>query len=130
MGSPDTRGPAPNAVAWIRRSQWCRPWNPQVESQLGDLDDRQVQSDEHHQDGEEGSGQRLESERAGDRGRGENPASAATPRTDSISGMLGLLRQNGTGRVRTTKMTRVCVARDSTNQPDRNRLGPAWRARA
>lgn len=100
MGSPDTRGPALNAVVPIRRSHWCRPWNPQVEPRLDDLDDRQVDSDEHHQDGGEGSGQRLESERAGDRGRGEDRPSAATPRTDSISGMLGLLCQNGTGRVR------------------------------
>jgi hypothetical protein len=29
-------------------------------------------------------------------------------------------------RVRMAKITRVWVARDSTNQPDRNSAGPAW----
>ena len=40
--------------------------------------------------------------------------------------MLGRLRKNGMRRVRMAKITRVWVARDSTNQPDRNSAGPAW----
>ena len=42
----------------------------------------------------------------------------------SASGVLGLLRKNGTRRVRIAKMIRLCVASDSTNQPDRN--SGAW----
>jgi hypothetical protein len=33
---------------------------------------------------------------------------------------------NGLRLVRIAKMTRVWVARDSANQPARNRAGPAW----
>ena len=38
----------------------------------------------------------------------------------TASGVLGRLRKNGTRRVRIAKMTRLWVASDSTNQPDRN----------
>ena len=41
--------------------------------------------------------------------------------------MLGRLRKNGIRRVRMAKMTSVWVASDSTNQPERNRAGPAWK---
>ena len=39
---------------------------------------------------------------------------------------VGRLRKNGTRRVRITKVTRVWVASDSTNQPAWNRCCPAW----
>ncbi len=41
--------------------------------------------------------------------------------------MLGRLRQNGRRRVRITKITSVCVASDSTNQPVRNSAACACR---
>ena len=44
--------------------------------------------------------------------------------------MLGRLLKKGTRRVRMTKMTSVCVVSDSTNQPERNRVGPAWKTRS
>jgi hypothetical protein len=49
---------------------------------------------------------------------------ATTPRAARVRGRLGWLRKKGMRRVRIAKMTRVWVARDSTNQPDRN-----WRHR-
>ena len=49
-----------------------------------------------------------------------------TTASAASSGMLGRLRKNGMRRVRMAKITRVWVARDSTNQPDRNSAGPAW----
>lgn len=50
---------------------------------------------------------------------------ATTTSTATTIVVLGRLRQNGTRRVRMTNTTRVWVASDSTNQPERNRLGPA-----
>ena len=48
----------------------------------------------------------------------------------SASGVLGLLRKNGTRRVRIAKMIRVCVASDSTNQPERNSGARAWKTQS
>ena len=48
-----------------------------------------------------------------------------TPITATEERAAGRLRQNGTRWVRITKTTRVCVARDSTNHPERNSAGPA-----
>lgn len=45
----------------------------------------------------------------------------------ATSGKLGWLRKNGIRRVLIAKMTRVCVARDSTNQPERNSAALAWK---
>ena len=42
----------------------------------------------------------------------------------TVSGVLGRLWKNGTRRVRMAKMTRLWVASDSTNQPERNSV--AW----
>ena len=59
--------------------------------------------------------------------RGVNGRAAPTAAQASgttIIGRLGRLRRNGTRRVRITKMTRVCVASDSTNQPVRNSSWP------
>ena len=47
-----------------------------------------------------------------------------TPSTANRSGRLGRLFQNGTRWVRITKTTRVWVASDSTNHPERNSAGP------
>ena len=44
---------------------------------------------------------------------------------EASSAVLGRLWKNGTRRVRIAKMTRVCVARDSTNQPEWNSSAPA-----
>ena len=48
-----------------------------------------------------------------------------TANTAPRSARLGRLRQKGTRCVRMTKTTRVWVARDSTNHPERNSAGPA-----
>ena len=59
---------------------------------------------------------------------GENGSATPTPTHTSVdmaSGTLGRLRRKGTRRVRMAKMTRLWVASDSTNQPERNRVGPA-----
>jgi len=45
----------------------------------------------------------------------------------AASGVLGRLRKKGTRRVRIAKMTRLWVARDSTNQPDWKRDEWAWK---
>ena len=59
----------------------------------------------------------------------EDPGSRAPMATTTIietsSGLEGRLRKKGTRLVRMTNTTRVWVASDSTNQPDRNRAGPA-----
>ena len=63
---------------------------------------------------------------------GENGRIAPTTAHASVAmskGRLGRLRTKGTRRVRITKITSVCVARDSTNQPDRKRSGPACSSR-
>src|SRR3974377_1299640 len=49
-----------------------------------------------------------------------------TAKAASSSGTLGGVWKNGIRRVRITKITRVWVASDSTNQPVWNRTGPAW----
>ena len=50
---------------------------------------------------------------------------ATTENVANVSTPPGLLRRNGTRRVRMAKMIRVWVASDSTNQPVRNSTGPA-----
>src|SRR6266511_3062267 len=57
---------------------------------------------------------------------GSSAPAVTTPRAARVSGRLGWLRRNGIRRVRMAKMTRVWVARDSTNQPVRNWAGPEW----
>src|ERR1039458_9079892 len=57
---------------------------------------------------------------------GSSVPTAATPTAARTSGRLGWLRKNGMRRVRIAKITRVWVARDSTNQPERNSAGPEW----
>ena len=57
---------------------------------------------------------------------GSAAPTVTTASAASSSGTLGRLRKNGMRRVRMAKITRVWVARDSTNQPDRNSAGPAW----
>ena len=57
---------------------------------------------------------------------GSTAPTVTTASAASSSGTLGRLRKNGMRRVRIAKMTRVWVARDSTNQPERNSAGPAW----
>ena len=60
---------------------------------------------------------------------GENGSATPTATTASVaasSAPLGLLRRNGTRRVRIAKITSDCVASDSMNQPVRNSSGPAW----
>src|SRR6266536_3805576 len=57
---------------------------------------------------------------------GSSAPTLTTPRAARVSGRLGWLRKNGIRRVRMAKMTRVWVARDSTNQPVRNWDGPEW----
>src|SRR5579864_3184498 len=59
--------------------------------------------------------------------KGKKAPTATTVRTAMIIDRLGRLCQNGIRRVRITNTTRVCVASDSTNQPDRNRDGLAWK---
>ena len=56
------------------------------------------------------------------RDRQDAPTGDGAERGES-SGRLGWLRKNGIRRVRIAKMTRVWVARDSTNQPERNCAG-------
>jgi hypothetical protein len=58
---------------------------------------------------------------------GSRVPTVTTPRAARVSGRLGWLRKNGMRRVRIAKITRVWVARDSTNQPERNWVGPAWK---
>ena len=58
---------------------------------------------------------------------GSAAPTATTPSAARSSGRLGRLRKNGMRLVRIAKMTRVWVARDSTNQPVRNSAGPAWK---
>src|SRR6185312_8458221 len=53
------------------------------------------------------------------------PTATAAP-TEVASARLGLLRQKGLRRVRIAKITSVCVASDSMNQPVRKSDGPAW----
>ncbi len=53
------------------------------------------------------------------------PIAAQASGSTSI-GRLGRLRRKGTRRVRMTKITSVWVASDSTNQPLRNSLSPAF----
>ena len=58
---------------------------------------------------------------------------SATPMTTTATAATvntrpGLLRTNGTRRVRIAKMISVWVASDSTNQPVRNSTGPACSA--
>ena len=48
---------------------------------------------------------------------GSTVPAATTATMLSASRRLGRLRQNGMVRVRITKITSVCVASDSTNQP-------------
>src|SRR5690348_6800112 len=43
-----------------------------------------------------------------------------------MSARLGRLEKNGTRCVRMTKMTSDCVMSDSTNQPVRKSVAPAW----
>ncbi len=50
---------------------------------------------------------------------------ATTVTAASVNTRPGLLRKNGTRRVRIAKMISVWVARDSTNHPVRNCTGPA-----
>src|SRR4051812_15164564 len=51
---------------------------------------------------------------------GMNAPTATTMNTEASSGLDGRLRKNGTRRVRMTNTMSVCVASDSTNQPERN----------
>jgi hypothetical protein len=53
---------------------------------------------------------------------GSNAPMATTVRAGKVSARLGRLRKNGTRLVRIAEMISVWVARDSTNQPDRNRI--------
>src|SRR5688572_13265370 len=55
---------------------------------------------------------------------GRSAPAAAQALTPQARPRLGRLRQGGPA-VRITKITSVCVARDSTNQPVRKRVGPA-----
>ena len=52
---------------------------------------------------------------------------AITDSVVTVSKPPGLLRKNGTLRVRIAKMISVWVASDSTNQPVRNSTAPACR---
>ena len=61
---------------------------------------------------------------------GSRAPTATAPSAARVNGMLGWLRTNGTRLVRIAKMIRVCVARDSTNQPVRNSGAPAWNTRS
>src|SRR5664279_3395634 len=58
---------------------------------------------------------------------GRTAPTATTLNAARVSGRLGWLRKNGTRRVRMAKMTSVWVARDSTNQPERNSAACAWK---
>ena len=57
---------------------------------------------------------------------GSTAPAVTTASAASSSGTLGRLRKNGMRRVLMAKITRVWVARDSTNQPVLNSAGPAW----
>ena len=50
---------------------------------------------------------------------GSAKAIATTTSVDTVSALLARLRKKGTRRVRIAKMARLCVASDSTNQPER-----------
>src|SRR5664280_986276 len=56
---------------------------------------------------------------------GSKAPTTTTVKVEATRARPGLLRKKGLRRVRMTKMTRVWVASDSTNQPDRNRVAPA-----
>jgi DNA-binding XRE family transcriptional regulator len=49
-----------------------------------------------------------------------------TLRATSGQGQAGVTEEDGMRRVGMAKMTRVWVASDSTNQPERNRADPEW----
>ena len=51
---------------------------------------------------------------------GSTAPTRTIPEAASARGRLGRLRKNGMRLVRMAKITSVCVARDSTNQPVRN----------
>jgi hypothetical protein len=71
------------------------------------------------------------------RGRGVKPSVRAsgvngsakpivtTASVEARSGQLGRLRKKGTRRVRIAKIARLCVASDSTNQPERKSVALA-----
>ena len=95
-----------------------------VEAALDDLDQREVGDDHRDQDQEERGGNVGEAEHIGERARTAGSRRRGACDGVIIIGRLGVLRKNGTRRVRITKMIRVWVASDSTNQPERN---SAWR---
>src|ERR1035437_712318 len=103
-----------------------------VEDPFADLDQGEVAGDHGRQRGVERGWQRLEAEGAGQRRGGEQRGGGGGtdggggPTAARTSGRLGWLRKNGMRRVRIAKITRVWVARDSTNQPERNSAGPEW----
>src|SRR5450759_288574 len=61
---------------------------------------------------------------------GSSAPTVTTLSAARVSGRLGWLRKNGVRRVRIAKITKVWVARDSTNQPERNCAGPEWKTQS
>ena len=98
-----------------------------VEDAFTDFDEDEIAGDHAGQRDEERDRKRAESESVCQRCGGQCGADATTPSAAMTSGALGWLRKNGIRRVRIAKITRVWVASDSMNQPERNSAAPAWK---
>ena len=88
------------------------------ESVLAGLDQHQVTDDDPGQGEEERAGRGRKPRTWPSGVKGTTAPAMTTPNAASSSGTLGPLRKNGIRLVRITNITRVWVARDSTNQPE------------
>ena len=95
-----------------------------VEDRLADLDQHEVDDDHPDEESEESRRQRLEPQHVRERRVRKVGAGCDAEQRGEVSGLLARLRKNGTRRVRMAKITRLCVASDSTNHPERN--SGAW----
>jgi hypothetical protein len=86
-----------------------------------------VADDYASEGGEASDGQRLEAEGVGQRARGDHRADRDHAEDGQSQRKAGVAVEKGEGRVRIAKMIDVWMARDSTNQPERNWAGPEWK---
>ena len=88
------------------------------EPRLPRLDQTQVGHDHQHEDPQEAAGSAVNPSTPATGENGSTTPTAAQASVVASSGRLGRLWKNGIRRVRMMKITSVCVASDSTNQPE------------
>jgi len=104
---------------WVRSRKLTALRQGAVQELLAELDQHEVGDDHCNQTSEQRSGERGEPERVRRCRECTSVPTATTSRVVTVSGLLGRLRNNRTRRVRIAKITRLRVASDSTNQPER-----------